>query len=548
MKNKNLEMSKILCILLVLGGICAGLANGFSRATLTSANCFPVREDSKALVCRVIPDCSASDTLKTFAKYKRLIFDLENKYHLSSRQFYNCSFSWSSQIEITFKNIRKLSSFSFDSIRLDENVQLLIRFDGSGLNLDKHKSNSKFLVNENSFNNIVLAKRAQLTVEIRNYQNLLIKDNLVQNIAWQSEVSGLSLSLLNIEQIMFKNRNGKNLDDDLSDYDTDELDESNPSPLKYTQMNSLKNNLTYTLEVSNSNSLVFDPQVFSNIQVNSYSDFNILIKNVNNLYLGNGLFDSLMLGYYSKCNIILENLNTISLGKSLFSGLQTDQYSVFYFHLEKVGSKINISKREAAGDYEEELNYEDNYPDYEDQLEVSSFSSWLCVPEAFFKNIRMSSSSLIQIHFTQIEMSMSISPDAFKEIELAENSKFQLMFQDIKGNVLFSENSLSLLKLSDGLFELWLDTQKNVNKNKNQTAEFVSKSTISSYSKSPVRFLNNLKTNYFRFMDSSINKVFLTSRSNFRLGFLNSDSVILLNSKSLSDFHLDRLDKSKRVY
>ncbi|CAF0897069.1 unnamed protein product [Brachionus calyciflorus] len=513
-------------------------------AVSSSANseCFPIRNEPYSIICRSLPDFDQA-TINFFSKYKKIVFDLENKYTLSSRDFYNCSFSWSNRIDIVFKNIKKLSSFTFDSIKIEDSTVVSIQFDGTGLNLDKHKSDSRLLINENAFYNIILGKKSQIKIEIKNYKSLLIKDNLVQNLAWQSELSEIGISLSNIDEIKYKNRNGKNLDDELSDYDTDELESSSDLPTFLpSKIHTLKNNLTYSLQITNSQSLIFDPLVFSGVLINSFSDFNILIKNVNGLFLGDNLFDSLLLGYYAKFNFIIENLSKISLGKSMFNSLQTDQYSVFYFHVENVKLAANTSLDNQYSDVFED--YTDYYDDDYEQMPISNYNDWLSIPDGFFKNVRMSDSSIVQVHFTNLDSSISFSPYCFKEIELGLDAKFQLMLQDISGHVILSENSFNLIKVLHGLFEFWVDSQKKTINSYINT--FKSSKEIDLVNlKSPNKILNNAQNKYVKFLDNSINKIFLTSGSNFRFGFLNSNSVILINSKSITDIHIDRFDKAK---
>lgn len=48
-------------------------------------------------------------------------------------------------------------------------------------------------------------------------------------------------------------------------------------------------------------------------------------------------------------------------------------------------------------------------------------------------------------------------------------------------------------------------------------------------------------------MDLSVNQIFLTPRSYFRIAFVNSDSILLINRKSLNAFNVDRFDSTKSM-
>ena len=181
-------------------------------------DCFPIRGDVNSLTCRSIPSCSgrdAANTQRILSKYTRVIFDLENKYSLGPvGTFYNCSFGWSSQITLDFKNIRLVNKYAFDQIKVAKNVRLSIRFDGSGLNLAKASSGAggvntqNLLIRSDAFRNAELSKNAQLSVEITNYKSVYLQDILVDSTL-QDETSELSLSVRNCDQLVVKNKKEK---------------------------------------------------------------------------------------------------------------------------------------------------------------------------------------------------------------------------------------------------------------------------------------------------------------------------------------------------
>lgn len=298
-------------------------------------DCFPVKDDSNSLICRSVPKCSEY-TNKLYRQFKTIIFDLENRYYLNSRQFYNCTFDWSLSINLHFKNIRKLSSYSFDSIIVAPNTIVNVKLDGAGLNLDKQSSASKLLINRNAFNNLVLKKGAKFNLFVKNYEGVFVRDTLVENSLWQTQNSEINLNLNNIELVWFKNKKDTlALEKEFAFGDaTSELELSDEKPVNLNDNYQYQsNNISYSLLVNNVNNLMFDSFVYANLQVNSYSDFNLFIKMVKNVFFDVNLFDSLMLGYYARFNFIVENCNKLAMSKELFAALQLEQYSVFFFHL-----------------------------------------------------------------------------------------------------------------------------------------------------------------------------------------------------------------------
>ena len=131
-------------------------------------DCFPIRGDANSITCRTIPKCQEANTLNIFSQYTRIVFDLENTFSIDQTNFFNCSFSWSNQINLDFKNIRLVNKYAFEQIKVEKNVRLNIRFDGSGLNLAKTGSlnTQNFLIRKDAFKNVELSKNAQLSIEV----------------------------------------------------------------------------------------------------------------------------------------------------------------------------------------------------------------------------------------------------------------------------------------------------------------------------------------------------------------------------------------------
>jgi hypothetical protein len=490
-------------------GLILMLINAATTARLnviSNTDCFPFKDDPNALVCRSIPSCNSDDSVFS-SKYTRFVFDLENRYDIHSKQFYNCTFFQSThsdiKVEFIFKNIKFLNSYAFDSIIFRENTSVSMKFDGSGLNLDKKSTNSRLVISKSTFNNILFEKNARINIEIKNYDWVEIGDMLTDNggVIWQHENSEINFDFKNIDQLIFRSNfrisdsnadeNKEDLYDDYKEPDADYEPIGSTSPESAAKLNhaqtivdkmdkqkfSYKNNLTYSLFASNVDGLVFEEGFFSKIRINPYSNWIIQIKFIKSLFFGKGLFDGLMLGYNANFNLFVENVNTIGMDKFMFSGMQQEKYSVFYFYLEKIGPTssptVTISDdltpaavksiQDSSDSDDYSSDYSENDDDSSDQLDEyfkSKQNIWLCLPEGLFENILMAESTVTQVHFTQIDMSVSVSNNTFRDITLDANSKFQIMFQDLDGHVIFDENSINTIKLGDGQFEIWVDNQK----------------------------------------------------------------------------------------
>lgn len=295
-------------IILVLLKLLSCVSGGSNK--LEDHDCFESRDDPSILTCRTIPDCSKTRTILTYKHYKTIVFDLENRNTLSSRSFYNCSFDFS--LNIHFKNVKLLSSYSFDSIKVTSGQILNIKLDGSGLNLDKKSSQSKLFVNKLAFNNVVLESNAKLNILIKNYERLFIRDTLVENMLWQNMFSEININVNNVDLVWFKSKSDRVVDVQLDLDDAErrkELESSDSKPVNLDpNAHYISNNLSYSLLINNVNDLVFDPSVYANVQVNAYSNFNVVIKMVKNVFMNSSLFDSLMLGFYSRFVLLYSSI------------------------------------------------------------------------------------------------------------------------------------------------------------------------------------------------------------------------------------------------
>lgn len=173
-------------------------------------DCFPIRGEATSLTCRSIPTCNDRDVAKVLSKYTRVVFDLENKFSIDQESnFFNCTFGWSSQITLDFKNIRLVNKYAFEQVKVAKGVRLSIRFDGGGLNLVKTSENTqKLLIRAEAFRNVELSRNAQLSVEIVNYKSVYVQDILVDSVS-QDETSEVNLSVRNCDRLIVKNKNEK---------------------------------------------------------------------------------------------------------------------------------------------------------------------------------------------------------------------------------------------------------------------------------------------------------------------------------------------------
>ena len=266
-------------------------------------------------------------------------------------------------------------------------------------------------------------------------------------------------------------------------------------------------------------------------KIDAYSVFSVLIRYVHTCFLAESAFDGLQLAAFSQFNFIVENANSVSLGRNLLNRIQLGPSSNFLFQLDQIGEKVpykeNLSKNEMYDD-----NYEDN--DYNDYGNFNTVK-WFCVPEGFIHALELSESAIAQVHFTQFDCPIFIDSKAFDELQLNENSKFQILVDNLNSHLVLSPKAINLVRISDGMFEFWIENHKQ-----NQNARGNSKNIYLSKASSLIELFQKSRHTYVKLSDDAFSQIFLGSRSLFRLGFSNSDSVFSLSPKAINSFHEDR--------
>jgi hypothetical protein len=476
-----------------------------SEKSRADTDCFAERNDlTRTIRCRSVPNCLTRPEI--YENHEHIIFDLENRYGIIANEFFNCSFR--RNLNMKFLNIKFVNKHAFQHAIIHENVILKLHFKGPGLHLGKGMSNRELEVNADVFKSMRLNANSKLFVQITDYETVYLSDYLTNSIE-QEENTEVDVLVSNGYALIVKS----------AIFDTDVEKTSNK---KFNFM--FTNNLTYSFEVFDLDQVVLESQAFANLVVNPYSSCSIMLRSIGTIELSDDLFNTLLLGTHAQFNLLIQSVRHIAFGKNMFHSVQQHQSSVFYFQLDQI--LTSTSMNDLSEDYSEYYD-EDDDGDDEDGLEQpseqgeKSKSNWLCLPQGLFYNVQHHELAVTQIHFTNINHSISISTDAFKEIKLSENSKFQILFQNLSENVVLNENAISLIKLSDGIFEIWIENHRL-----DVETQVGTKQTIKS----------------FEMMENAVNKVYMTSRSFFRFGFTNSSAILMLNSNSFNAFHVDNYD------
>lgn len=520
-----------------------------SSSAETTDDCATSLDDTNSIICRSLISCSNEQFYK---KFTRIIFDLDSSpFKLDKNQFSNCLISQSRQLEIVFKNVQHVKPFSFHQFELESNSRLVLKFDGG----NSKKDNNQLIFNKNALRAFHLNQNSQLVVEILNYKSVQLNDVLVQqdnSALLQDKNSNLQVNIHDCDYVLITPQQTQ-MEDLSQDIKVDE---------QVVQTHDLyDHNKTYSLQILHVDQIRIDQGVLTGLQIMPYSSVSIEIRSAYSCSLGDQAFERLMIGTSARFNFLIQNVNLASLGKLLFNRLQQSAMSSFYFQMDQIGSKLRRKKRnldeiEKLNPYYEEEEEdddtaydEDEYQTEDQQQQITTiksqiedqditFEDWFCVPEFMFKNVEQSESAIAQMHFTRFQMSISVSSLAFSEFQLSENSKFQIMLQDVRGHIFMDSKSIDLIRLSDGIFELWIENHKQLVNDKGN--RFKTK-LIKQQTSSLIKQMKKTKNTYLKLNDLAFNKIFLSSRSLLRIGFVNSDSVFVVSPKALNGFHLDEM-------
>lgn len=274
--------------------------------------------------------------------------------------------------------------------------------------------------------------------------------------------------------------------------------------------------------------------------MDSYSSFMVLIRYVQVCYLSESAFEGLLLDAFSHFNLVVENANSVNIGRNLFNKLQVSASANFFFQLDQIG---DFSKAQEV-DYYNDSTFEEpeeEEEDNEDSSEDQNNEAWFCVPQGFFRNVELSESSVVQVHFTQFDASIHVAAKAFDEIQLNENAKFQILFENLKSHVVFGAKAVDLIRISSGVFELWIEKHKQKHHARgNPSVNDFPLDTRNKKAKGLADLLKSARYTYFKLNEDAFYQIFLSARSLFRIGFSNSDSVFSLSPLAINAFHEDR--------
>ena len=413
-------------------------------------------DDKYVAICTSIPECNES-SYEYLKQIRKFVFYNELS-KIEANSFSNCKFNNQlDTIEIIFNSLTEIQDFSFLNMDIESNtkVTLIINGDSDTQELEIHP---------NAFKGINLSRNSIFLIEISNYKQINIESALVEDIV-QDENSIVNFIFKTNYQILFLNNSQTDL---------------NPSKLT--------KNITFKIEIMNSNRVFIEEDKFKFLTIDALSEFLFIISDTSEIFFGKNCFSSITISFKAKFSVYVKKANNVLLGDGLFQNLIQEDYSLFYFIIQ---------------------NLENNFDE--------TNSICFLVPESFMKNIKQNRYSLLQIHFIDFRTHfITFSQKALDEIFLNDESTVQFYFKDIDTDIIFLNESINHLQLTNGIFEVTIENHA-----------------------SKVYSINSTKPVYFIFNSNAAKSIYLTSKSTFKIGFHNSSSIFNLNEASLNEVHVD---------
>jgi hypothetical protein len=412
-------------------------------------------------------------------------FDFQNTIDtIPTKSFTNCTFFASNRISMRFDKIKAIEKFAFENMNIGNGVELTVRIENG----------NELYIDNNAFDYILIGTYARLAIEITNYRHLAI--NSMARHVIQDLRSTFEINLHNIDQIIISRERTT----------SQRLGEIQNKTIKYDTM--LTKNTTYSVSIAQVKKLIIETDEFRSLNINPHSLVSISIEDVESVNMQSNTFTSLNQGLQSIFKLSISDASRcLLIGESLFADLVQDDGAEFYFAVDKIGHSI---KTDSSTTYNQQT---------------------ICLPKNFLANVQQARNSLVQVKFANSMRPILVNTNAFSEIELSVNSKFQIQFKSMNEHILFDEGSINRIKVLGGRFDVSVDDHGSM-------ARTAKRWFWSSNDNDDILFQLN---------DKAIAHVFLTLDSYFRIGFLNSKSVFVMQPTALCGVHVDRLEDVTRA-
>lgn len=476
------------------------------------SGCVGVEDEPHAVKCNSIPVCSSVNHL-FYRRYEQYYFEpVEDT--LKNNIFENCTFT---DGLIVIKDIKRIEQFAFSTVKIATNSQFKLKISAT------KPGSTDLFIDKYAFTGMRIMKNGVFTFQVNSYKEVILEDALINSVH-QEINSKLNVVCFNVEELVVTDKNNNETNSFINNH-----------------RSHFTHNRTYSLEVSLSNSVHITENMFKGLQITPYSLMEIKLQSILNVHVLGGAFERLQIGDFANFTIVIDNVNSVRLGEDLFSYLQQEVSSIFNLRLTRIGAH----KTSDNYDY-----YNDLYDyQYDDNLVYElPESDWFCIPNGLLKKSVQAESSLTKIEFDEFESSVSVSAFAFHDIQMSDSSKLQIIMNKVKGHIIVDTNAFYFIRINDGIFEFWVKNhrQDQVFYTEQRGSQLIAADNPKSNFKPKNiedNLLGGLENIYLKLNDLAFNKLFLSSRSFFRFGYVNCKSGFTVYPKSFNSFHTDQIQK-----
>lgn len=248
--------------------------------------CNVVEDEPHSVKCNSIPKCSPPNHF-FYQKYEKYYFEPSGS-SLGSQTFENCTFT---DRLIVIKDIDRIEQFAFSTVKIEKSSRFKLKISAT------RPDSTSLLVDKYAFSGMRIMKNGAFTFQVNSYKEVILEDALI-NTVHQELNSKLSVVCYNVEDLVLSDKRNN---------------ESNSLPRPH-----FTHNLSYTLDVSLSNSVHITENMFKGLQITPYSFVRIKLESILKVHVLDAAFERMQIGDFANFTMAINNVNSVHLGQVKF--------------------------------------------------------------------------------------------------------------------------------------------------------------------------------------------------------------------------------------
>lgn len=132
----------------------------------------------------------------------------------------------------------------------------------------------------------------------------------------------------------------------------------------------------------------------------------------------------------------------------------------------------------------------------------------------------------------------------------------KVFFNAAKGHIFIDSSAFHFIRINEGIFEVWVKEHRfdqtfddelrgSRKEESSKQAPLFESSSNNQGEELFQKMLDTLQNSELKLNKLAFDKIFLSARSYFRFGYINSDSTLLLDPRALNGFHTDQMAQNR---